>query len=152
MPRVETGSPYYSAGGVGQQPELPPASWTHFYWPAALLASVAGFTVSVVLHRGNAAWALWAGVALLGAPEVTVAILRRWQDTFSVWVWNTLRITQGQPIRTWDAEHFLMLGAYLVLAATICAWVTAHEAVGWTVASCFMSVWLAFHFFWRIWT
>jgi hypothetical protein len=149
---ITKGHPYYFDGGAGEQPELPPAQWTHFYWPIALLVSVLGFLGSLIFHIGDPFISLWVGVILLAVPETTVALMRRWQDTLSVWVWSTLRITQGQPIREWTAEHFLLLGTYLALAGTVCAYVASHAAVGWAIAACWMSFWLTFHFFWKIWT
>lgn len=154
MSRVgeSTDTAYYTAGPPALHPRQPPSAWTHYYWPAALAVSVLGFLGALVLHVGNPAWALWVGVGLLGIPETAMAIIGRWNNTFSVWVWDTLRVTQGRPISEWRASQFLALGAYLVVCATVCSWVAQHEAIGWTVASCWVSLWLAFHFFNHQWT
>jgi hypothetical protein len=147
-----SGHPYYAEGGVGDQPELPPEPWTHYYWPAAFFGAVIAVALAILFGLFSPHIALWAGVIVLAVPETAMAVMQKWNNTFSVWVWNTLRITQGQPIREWTAEHFLMLGAYLVLVSTVCSWIAQNDPIYWTVLACWMSLWLAFHFFWRVFT
>lgn len=49
------------------------------------------------------------------------------QDTFSWWVWRHLGIHAGERMGQWSALDFLVFGAY-----------------------CTVFVWLAAHFFWRL--
>jgi hypothetical protein len=50
------------------------------------------------------------------------------QDTFSVWVWDHLKISSGEGIGQWTWADFLVFGVYLVIFT-----------------------WLAGHFFWHKW-
>src|SRR5258708_24725149 len=73
----------------------PPAPWTRAYWPAALAVALAAFIFAPAHWRGAV---LAAGAALILAPEITVLILHRPQDTFSDWTWGVLDVTRHQPL------------------------------------------------------
>lgn len=74
-------------------------------------------------------WPLWFGVLVLGVfgfREFWALGTGRPQDTFSWWVWRTLKITSGEGIASWSALNYWVFAAY-----------------------CAMFIWLAYHFFWH---
>lgn len=78
---------------------------------------------------GRTYWPIWAITffALFIGPEV-YALVTNWRNTLSNWVWQTLRVTQGQHIGQWTALHLLVFGMFIVL-----------------------NVWLLGHFFFHLW-
>jgi len=128
----------------------PPARWTHLYWPLALLAAVLGFVVTGYAAPSQRGTALIAGTVLLGAPEAWCFIRKRTEDTLSDWVWNSVHVTGSRPMSQWNAEHFLLLGAYLILAAGVDRYLFGQGLL-WFGVGTVMSVWLTFHLFWHWW-
>jgi hypothetical protein len=128
----------------------PPAGWTHIYWPVALLVSFISFFGAEFFHPSLRGPALILGMVVLLVPEITVAVLRQWQNTLSDWVWNTVHVARNQPISKWNAEHFLTFGFYCVIAASVDAYVWQLGITAF-VTALMMSIWLAFHFFLQWW-
>lgn len=124
-----------------------PARWTRFYWPTALVISVAYFLIAQGSLKTTA---LLTGVILLGVPELYCAIRRRWVDTFSVWVWDRLGETRTTKISQWNAAHFLTCGAYLVIAGDVDKYTFTLGYLQFA-ASVVMSLWLLWHFFFFWW-
>ena len=128
----------------------PPARWTHIYWPLALFAGVLGFVVTgfaAPSQRGNA---LIAATVVLAAPELWCFAQKRTEDTLSDWVWNSVHVTGTQPMSRWTAEHFLLFGAYLVLAAAVDRYLFGQGLL-WFGVGVVMSVWLCQHLFFHWW-
>lgn len=127
-----------------------PASWTHWYWPTALVVSLMMFFGAQFFQPSLRGDALIAGMVLILIPEITVVLLHRWQDTFSDWVWNTVHVARNQPVSQWNAEHFLTFGAYCVIAASVVTYLF-HLGVTAFTLGIVVAVWLAFHFFLQWW-
>jgi len=74
-------------------------------------------------------WPWFLAIAVLGfflVPEV-YALVTNYRNTLSFWVWSTLRVNAGEPIRKWTALHYLAAGIYLVLVT----WLTGHFFFRW---------------------
>ncbi len=124
-----------------------PSSWTRIYWPIAAGLSVAAFVIAPLNHKNIP---LLGGVILLALPELYCVFRHQWQNTLSDWVWKAIHVTRSTSINSWNAEHFLAMGSFLVIAADVDTylWHSGVLAFGTGVV---MSVWLTWHFFFRWW-
>ena len=112
--------------------------------------AVAGFVVTSYAAPSDRGDALIAGTVVLAVPELWCFARKRTQDTLSDWVWNTVHVTAALPMRRWTAEHFLLFGAYLVLAADVDRYLFGQGLL-WFGVGVVMSVWLCQHLFFHWW-
>lgn len=146
---------------ASRHPSRKPAhEWTLLYWPIALAGAVLAFYIPYLLNMGMVATGigLAVGTGLLGLPELGAIATGNAQDTFSDWVWNTAHITGTRPMNQWNAEHFLLLGAYLAIAGGVAHFLFLLATIHWQLWFLFAAdvyfagCWLPFHFFFRWWT
>lgn len=80
-------------------------TWGSWYWP----------------------WWLGAAVAAFLGPEVYALVRKGTDNTLSNWVWHQLGATVREPMSMWNAAHFLVFGAWMVLVI----WLTWHFFFHW---------------------
>lgn len=76
-------------------------------------------------------WLCWfvASFSTFIVPEVWALVIGKPQNTLSAAVWALEGAQRGMPITAWTAAHFLFTGVFLLV-----------------------SLWLAGHFGWYLWT
>jgi hypothetical protein len=133
-----------------------PHTWAKYYWPIALFAALVAFFVPYLTGFGSAGDGLLFGVIALGGVELGCAVTGQWQDTFSVWVWDSVGVTKSTPISQWNAKHFLTMIGYIAIVSALDQWLLARGFSPLNlledVAALGGSVWLLRHFFWHWWT